>query len=219
MCVRQLFILLVLPLTTFLGCGEGRGHGEPNHHAHDASTDNHGHSHDDQDDIPHPYKGKANPNLSQHEEGRTLWLQHCSSCHGEGGAGDGPVSQGHDPAPTNFTVSGVVASMRDDYLLWRISEGGMTPPCQPTKRLSRKKRSGRSSISSALSNKTDDSLLDREPKQKRVWGHPKRAFVGALYELVLPMPASWSDACVMPPLQQASRSPSTATAGTVLTPN
>ena len=52
-----------------------------------------------------------------------MWLQHCSSCHGEGGAGDGPVSQGHDPAPTNFTVSGV-ASMRDDYLLWRISEGG-----------------------------------------------------------------------------------------------
>lgn len=35
--------------------------------------------------------------------GATLYAEHCTSCHGATGAGDGPASAGLDPAPIDFT--------------------------------------------------------------------------------------------------------------------
>ncbi len=36
------------------------------------------------------------------KSGKTLFALHCQSCHGEDGRGDGPLSAGLEPAPTNF---------------------------------------------------------------------------------------------------------------------
>jgi len=42
---------------------------------------------------------RSAPNL---QHGQILYAQNCSGCHGETGAGNGPMAVGQDPAPTNF---------------------------------------------------------------------------------------------------------------------
>jgi mono/diheme cytochrome c family protein len=48
----------------------------------------------------------------------------CASCHGAGGAGDGPVSAGLDPKPTNHTDAAYMGSLSDDHLFTVVKEGG-----------------------------------------------------------------------------------------------
>lgn len=36
------------------------------------------------------------------QQGERLFVQHCASCHGTQGRGDGPLAKGMDPAPRNF---------------------------------------------------------------------------------------------------------------------
>lgn len=48
----------------------------------------------------------------------------CASCHGAGGAGDGPVSAGLDPKPTNHTDGAYMGSLSDDHLFTVVKEGG-----------------------------------------------------------------------------------------------
>jgi len=50
--------------------------------------------------YPVPVAPKAAPNLTR---GRQLFEAQCSSCHGLGGAGDGPAARGLDPPPVAFT--------------------------------------------------------------------------------------------------------------------
>ncbi|QJR15156.1 cytochrome c/FTR1 family iron permease [Usitatibacter palustris] len=42
---------------------------------------------------------KRAPDLAK---GRALFAQHCATCHGADGRGDGPLAKGMDPAPSNF---------------------------------------------------------------------------------------------------------------------
>lgn len=49
----------------------------------------------------------ANPSITAAAEvnsGRELYLKHCSSCHGEKGMGNGPVSQYLSVTPTDLTL-------------------------------------------------------------------------------------------------------------------
>lgn len=48
----------------------------------------------------------------------------CVQCHGEGGQGDGPASQGMDPPPGVLADAAWNSTASDGYLFWRISEGG-----------------------------------------------------------------------------------------------
>ena len=48
----------------------------------------------------------------------------CASCHGAGGAGDGPVAAGLNPPPTNHTDDAYMASLSDDHLFKVVKEGG-----------------------------------------------------------------------------------------------
>jgi len=102
------------------GMGYGRGMGANNmagmHARHHAQ-------------IPQGYAGSSNP-LPYSEEtlalGEELYAANCASCHGTEGYGDGPAGANLDPAPAVLAHSGMM--MADDYLYWRISEGGSEQP-------------------------------------------------------------------------------------------
>jgi len=75
--------------------------------------------------IPDEYAGVTNPIPSDEaslERGAALYTTNCASCHGDGGMGDGPVGAALDPAPA--AIAHTSQMMADDYLYWRISEGG-----------------------------------------------------------------------------------------------
>jgi mono/diheme cytochrome c family protein len=76
-------------------------------------------------EIPAEYAGLKNP-ISADEEslerGATLYTTNCASCHGDGGMGDGPA--GAALVPTPAAVAHTSQMMADDYLFWRVSEGG-----------------------------------------------------------------------------------------------
>lgn len=80
-------------------------------------------------EVPEEYSGMVNP-LTNHEtdipEGRTLFESNCSSCHGINGEGDGPAAAGLEPPPQNLSQN--QADLSDEYLFWRISEGGLMEP-------------------------------------------------------------------------------------------
>ena len=57
-------------------------------------------------------------------EGEDIYRERCESCHGEGGNGEGPLAKSLDPKPGSL----IHGELRDPYLFWRISEGGMMDP-------------------------------------------------------------------------------------------
>ncbi|MCC6146605.1 MAG: c-type cytochrome [Anaerolineaceae bacterium] len=79
-------------------------------------------------EVPAAYKGKTNPMANDSaaaEKGKGIYTTNCASCHGDSGKGDGPAGASLDPHPGNLDVA---QANGDDYLFWRISEGGMTAP-------------------------------------------------------------------------------------------
>jgi mono/diheme cytochrome c family protein len=76
--------------------------------------------------IPEDYAGLTNPveaDEASLERGATLYISNCASCHGDGGMGDGPAGSALNPAPS--AIAHTSQMMADDYLFWRISEGGV----------------------------------------------------------------------------------------------
>jgi mono/diheme cytochrome c family protein len=74
--------------------------------------------------VPAEYAGLTNPIVSDEESldrGAEAYAS-CVACHGDTGLGDGPASVSLDPAATNIAHTSQM--MGDDYLFWRISEGG-----------------------------------------------------------------------------------------------
>lgn len=76
-------------------------------------------------EIPEEYAGLTNPtaadaaSLTRGEEAYALY---CTSCHGESGMGDGVAGAALDPTPAALARTSQM--LGDDYLYWRISEGG-----------------------------------------------------------------------------------------------
>lgn len=76
--------------------------------------------------IPEGYAGLTNPVQADEaslERGAALYNANCASCHGDGGMGDGPAGSALNPAPS--AIAHTSQMMADDYLFWRISEGGV----------------------------------------------------------------------------------------------
>lgn len=76
-------------------------------------------------EVPAEYAGLTNPipaDAASLERGAALYATNCASCHGDGGMGDGPAGSALDPAPA--AVAHTSQMMADDYLFWRLSEGG-----------------------------------------------------------------------------------------------
>ncbi len=79
--------------------------------------------------IPADYAGLNNPIPSGEESlarGAELFGTYCAACHGDGGMGDGPAGQALNPRPA--PVAHTSRMLGDDYLFWRISEGGTHEP-------------------------------------------------------------------------------------------
>ena len=78
---------------------------------------------------PADYAGKTNPlanDATAVEAGKQLYATNCVSCHGAKAMGDGPASNSLNPKPKPLAVE--MKSLQDDYLFWRISEGGAFSP-------------------------------------------------------------------------------------------
>lgn len=79
--------------------------------------------------LPEEYKGLTNPVVADEASlarGGELFATYCAACHGDGGMGDGPASAALDPAPA--PIAHTSQMMGDDYLFWRVSEGGAMEP-------------------------------------------------------------------------------------------
>lgn len=75
--------------------------------------------------IPTDYAGLENPVAADEASlarGAEVYATQCATCHGDGGMGDGPAGTALDPAPA--PIAHTSQMMSDDYLFWRISEGG-----------------------------------------------------------------------------------------------
>jgi mono/diheme cytochrome c family protein len=78
-----------------------------------------------QQPVPVEYRGMTSPTEADEAalaRGRTIYDTYCALCHGQTGQGDGPSAVTLDPPPAPLAISS--ARMGDDYLFWRISEGG-----------------------------------------------------------------------------------------------
>lgn len=79
--------------------------------------------------IPEEYAGLKSPIEADEDSlarGAELYANLCATCHGDGGMGDGPGAAGLDPAPA--PIAHTSQMMGDDYLFWRITEGGAAAP-------------------------------------------------------------------------------------------
>lgn len=79
--------------------------------------------------IPNEYAGLTSPfppSEASLARGAEVYNTYCATCHGDGGMGDGPSSESLDPAPP--AIAHTSQMLGDDYLFWRVSEGGAMEP-------------------------------------------------------------------------------------------
>lgn len=76
--------------------------------------------------IPETYAGLTNPvpaDAASLARGEAVYQAQCASCHGLTGMGEGEAGQALNPAPA--PVAHTSQMLGDDYLFWRLSEGGV----------------------------------------------------------------------------------------------
>lgn len=76
--------------------------------------------------VPPSFAGSTSPVAATPSEvaaGGSLFSARCAACHGREGKGDG-IDGPADPRATDLTA----VRKPDDYLFWRISEGGRAAP-------------------------------------------------------------------------------------------
>lgn len=75
--------------------------------------------------VPDKEAKKANPvktDAASVAAGKTLWSQHCSSCHGKAGLGDGSKAAQLKTQPEDMSKP-IVQSLSDGALFYKVSEG------------------------------------------------------------------------------------------------
>jgi mono/diheme cytochrome c family protein len=81
--------------------------------------------------APEEYADLTNPMAGDETAvaaGKSTFEIYCMSCHGEGGQGDGPAAEALNPKPADLTDGMMMTDLGDEYLFWRISEGGAMEP-------------------------------------------------------------------------------------------
>ncbi len=81
--------------------------------------------------LPSRYLEVKNP-LPWTEEnirqGGILYIQNCAMCHGDALDGNGIFARAWQPRPANFRDTGTIAQLDENYVFWRIKEGGTGVP-------------------------------------------------------------------------------------------
>lgn len=80
--------------------------------------------------VPDAFKNKANPlkgDAASVATGKTLYNQHCKSCHGNKGKGDGPKAAQLDTECGDFAKADF-QSQTDGSLFYKTSEGRKDMP-------------------------------------------------------------------------------------------
>jgi len=80
--------------------------------------------------VPDKYLKMANPvkpNGESINEGKELWVQHCQSCHGKKGMGDGTKAASLKTEPGNFSLADT-QNQPDGSLFYKTSEGRKDMP-------------------------------------------------------------------------------------------
>jgi mono/diheme cytochrome c family protein len=75
--------------------------------------------------VPEDAAKKANPVKSSSESisaGKALWSQHCTSCHGKTGMGDGTKAAQLKTQPEDLSIA-KIQSQSDGALFYKTSEG------------------------------------------------------------------------------------------------
>lgn len=112
--VFVLLVVMVLSALVLAACGGG-------------GSESGGSGSGAQAQVPAEYAGKTNPvagNDAAVTAGKDIYNTNCASCHGEGGKGDGPAGASLEPKPAVLAGD----TKGDDYIFWRISEGGAMAP-------------------------------------------------------------------------------------------
>ena len=85
--------------------------------------------------VPDAYKNKVNPlkgDAGSLVTGKTLYNQHCKSCHGTKGKGDGPKAAQLDTESGDFSKSSF-QSQTDGALYYKTEKGRKDMPSYKTK--------------------------------------------------------------------------------------
>lgn len=79
--------------------------------------------------VPDEYAGLENPfqgNEEAADAGMAIYEERCIRCHGENGLGQGTVAENLNPPPSDLVFA--ANTQNEDYLFWRIAEGGQGDP-------------------------------------------------------------------------------------------
>lgn len=91
-----------------------------------------GHAHASWSEPPVAYADKTYDDwdsYAQASKGMNLYNDNCMGCHGVDGRGTGPLAKSLEHAPADLTNHfHTAAGKGDQYLYWRISEGGTVAP-------------------------------------------------------------------------------------------
>lgn len=85
--------------------------------------------------VPEADKNKVNPlknDATAAAAGKTLWDQHCKSCHGSKGKGDGPKASQLDTDPGDFSKP-AFKNQTDGELFYKTTVGRKDMPAYKTK--------------------------------------------------------------------------------------
>lgn len=80
--------------------------------------------------VPDKYLKMANPvkaDATSIADGKQLWLQHCTSCHGKAGKGDGPKAAQLKSLPHDLSKADL-QSQPDGSFFYKTSEGRKDMP-------------------------------------------------------------------------------------------
>jgi mono/diheme cytochrome c family protein len=80
--------------------------------------------------VPDKYKNMANPvksDATSIADGKTLYVQHCQSCHGKKGKGDGPKAAQLDTESGDFTSADFI-KQSDGSIFYKTFEGRKDMP-------------------------------------------------------------------------------------------
>jgi len=76
-------------------------------------------------DVPANYKSMKNPskgNAAATTSGKALWAQHCQSCHGKAGLGDGPKGRNLESSAGDFSVA-AFQDQTDGDIFFKVKTG------------------------------------------------------------------------------------------------